>query len=146
MLIEATQVTVKLPYVGQRASFSKTITDADVIIFAGLTGDLNPLHIDQVAASKTRFGHRIAHGTLLMGFISNLLGTKVPGPGTIYLRQDITFLKPTYIGDTVTAAVEVLTVRPEKNVCTLATTCHNQHGVLLVKGEATVMVLPSDNR
>lgn len=143
MTTEVAQAMVNLPYIGQKATFSKTITDADVIIFAGLTGDLNPLHIDQVAASKTRFGHRIAHGTLLMGFISNLLGMKLPGPGTIYMRQDISFLKPTYIGDTVTAMVEVLTVRTDKNICTLSTTCHNQHGVMLVKGEATVMVLPT---
>jgi 3-hydroxybutyryl-CoA dehydratase len=126
--------------VGQRAEFRKTVTEADVVLFAGVTGDLNPAHIDQVAAEASPFGGRIAHGMLTAGLISAVLGTRLPGPGTIYLEQSLRFLRPVRIGDTVTAAVEVLELVPAKRRVRLATTAANQAGETVLKGEALVMV------
>ncbi len=128
--------------VGQSASFSKTITETDVVMYAGLTGDLNPFHVDAAFASTARFGKRIAHGMLVAGLISTVLGTKLPGPGTIYLHQELDFRHPVYLGDTVTAVVEVLEVRKDKPIVTLSTRCFNQDGTLVVEGKAVVL-LPS---
>lgn len=125
--------------VGQSDSFSKTITETDVYLFAGITGDLNPAHVDEEYAQNTRFGKRIAHGMLSAGLISNVLGTKLPGPGTIYLSQQVDFKAPIYFGDTVTAVVEVEELIPEKNRAILHTYCRNQEGVVVVEGKATVM-------
>ena len=125
--------------VGQSDSFSKTITETDVYLFAGITGDLNPAHVDEEYAQNTRFGKRIAHGMLSAGLISNVLGTKLPGPGTIYLGQQVDFKAPVYFGDTVTAVVEVEELIPEKNRAILHTYCRNQEGVIVVEGKATVM-------
>ena len=125
--------------VGQSDSFSKTITETDVYLFAGITGDLNPAHVDEEYAQNTRFGKRIAHGMLSAGLISNVLGTKLPGPGTIYLSQQVDFKAPVYFGDTVTAVVEVEELIPEKNRAILHTYCRNQEGVIVVEGKATVM-------
>ena len=125
--------------VGQSDSFSKTITETDVYLFAGITGDLNPAHVDEEYAQNTRFGKRIAHGMLSAGLISNVLGTKLPGPGTIYLGQQVDFKAPVYFGDTVTAVVEVEELIPEKNRAILHTSCRNQEGVIVVEGKATVM-------
>ena len=94
--------------VGQRASFSKTIAESDVYLFAGISGDFNPAHINQAYAEQTAFQTRIAHGMLSASFISTILGTKLPGPGTIYLSQQITYLAPVTIGDTITATAEVV--------------------------------------
>jgi 3-hydroxybutyryl-CoA dehydratase len=126
--------------VGQRAEFRKTVTEADVVLFAGVTGDLNPAHIDQVAAEASPFGGRIAHGMLTAGLISAVLGMKLPGPGTIYLEQSLRFLRPVRIGDTVTASAEVLELVPAKRRVRLATTAANQAGETVLKGEALVMV------
>lgn len=125
--------------VGQSDSFSKTITETDVYLFAGITGDLNPAHVDEEYAQNTRFGKRIAHGMLSAGLISNVLGTKFPGPGTIYLSQQVDFKAPVYFGDTVAAVVEVEELIPEKNRAILHTYCRNQEGVIVVEGKATVM-------
>lgn len=125
--------------VGQSDSFSKTITETDVYLFAGITGDLNPAHVDEEYAQNTRFGKRIAHGMLSAGLISNVLGTKLPGPGTIYLSQQVDFKAPVYFGDTVTAVVEVEELIPEKNRAILHTYCRNQEGVIVVEGKAMVM-------
>lgn len=125
--------------VGQSDSFSKTITETDVYLFAGITGDLNPAHVDEEYVQNTRFGKRIAHGMLSAGLISNVLGTKLPGPGTIYLSQQVDFKAPVYFGDTVTAVVEVEELIPEKNRAILHTYCRNQEGVIVVEGKATVM-------
>ena len=125
--------------VGQCNSFSKTITETDVYLFAGITGDLNPAHVDEEYAQNTRFGKRIAHGMLSAGLISNVLGTKLPGPGTIYLSQQVDFKAPVYFGDTVTAVVEVEELIPEKNRAILHTYCRNQEGVIVADGKATVM-------
>ncbi len=124
--------------VGQKASFSKTITESDVYGFAGITGDLNPAHVNEVAAGKTMFKHRITHGILLVGFISTVLGQKLPGEGTIYLSQQAKFLKPVYIGDTITAIAEVAEVRPKGRLL-LHTYILNQDGEMVVDGEAEVL-------
>ena len=126
--------------VGQTASYSKTITEEDVQSFAHSTGDMNPFHVDEQYAKHTRFGRRIAHGMLVSGIISAALGTKLPGPGAIYLRQELDFRHPVYIQDTVTAVVEVLEVREDKPIVVLSTKCYNQDDVLVVEGKAVVMV------
>jgi 3-hydroxybutyryl-CoA dehydratase len=127
--------------VGQSAEFRKTVTETDVVLFAGITGDLNPAHIDEVAASASRFGGRIAHGMLSASFISTVLGTRLPGPGTIYLEQSLRFTAPVRIGDTVTARVEVAELLPKRRA-RLTTTVLNQNGEAVVEGEALVMVPP----
>ena len=102
--------------VGDAAEFSKTVSEAYVYLFAGVTGDLNPAHINEAYAQKTFFKTRIAHGMLSAGFISAVLGNQLPGPGTIYIRQELNFLAPVRIGDTVTARVEVIEKITEKTV------------------------------
>ncbi len=129
--------------VGDFAEFSKTITEADVVLFAGITGDLNPVHIDQQAAERSRFGGRIAHGMLSAGLISAVLGTRLPGPGCIYLHQTLRFTAPVRIGDTVTARVEIVEMIPAKRRVRLATACRNQRGESTLEGEALVLV-PDD--
>lgn len=126
--------------VGQHAEFSKTVTESDVVLFAGITGDFNPAHVNEVEAAKSRFGGRIAHGMLSAGFISACIAMKLPGPGTIYLTQSLKFTRPVKIGDTVTARVEVMEWNPGKRRARLATTCSNQHGEVVIDGEALVMV------
>lgn len=126
--------------IGQRASFTKTITEADISLFAGVTGDLNPLHVDKEFAKRTRFGERIAHGFLTAGLISAVIGTRLPGPGSIYLSQSLSFQKPVKIGDTITATVEVTAYHKEKRIVTLETKCHNQDNVVVLSGEAVVLL------
>ena len=125
---------------GQRATFSKTITEADIQGFADLTGDRNPLHLDAQFARRSRFGRPIAHGLLVAGIISAALGTRLPGAGAIYVSQSLRFLKPVYPGDTVTATVEVTAWREDRGVVTLRTTCANQAGDTVVDGEAVLLV------
>jgi len=124
--------------VGDTAEFTKTVSEADIYMYAGVTGDVNPAHIDEVHASKTFFKTRIAHGMLLAGFISTVVGNRLPGYGTIYVRQEVNFLSPVRIGDTVTARAEVVEVIKEKNRVRLKTTCTNQNGATVVDGEALV--------
>jgi 3-hydroxybutyryl-CoA dehydratase len=124
--------------VGDNAQFSKTVTETDVYLFAGITGDFNPAHIDEDYSRKTYFGTRIAHGLLSAGFISAVLGTRLPGPGTIYLRQELTFLGAVKIGDTITARVEVTEIDTAKGRVKLLTTCDNQEGKRVLTGEAVV--------
>jgi 3-hydroxybutyryl-CoA dehydratase len=126
--------------VGEQASFTKTVTEADVTTFAGLIGDFNPLHVDAEYARKSRFGRRVAHGMFTGGLISAVLGNKLPGPGAIYLSQQIEFLAPVYIGDTITAAVEVVSWRSDKRIITLKTDCYNQDEKQIVTGKAVLMV------
>ncbi len=126
--------------VGQSAEFAKTVTESDVVLFAGITGDFNPAHVNEVEASKSRFGGRIAHGILSAGFISACIAMKLPGPGTIYLTQSLKFTRPVRIGDTVTARVEVVEWNEGKRRARLATTCRNQDGDVVIDGEAMVMV------
>jgi len=129
-----------LPAVGERASFTKTITETDVVLYAGLTGDFNPVHVDERAAARSLFKRRVAHGLLTAGLISTVLGTKLPGPGSIYLGQELHFTRPVFIGDTVTAEVEVVEVIAEKRRVRLRTVCTNDRGETVVEGEALVMV------
>jgi len=124
--------------VGDAAEFSKTVTETDIYLYAGITGDLNPAHINEAYAKNTFFKTRIAHGMFTAGFISNLLGMQLPGPGTIYLKQSLNFLAPVRFGDTVTARVEVIEVLAEKNRVRLKTTCTNQEGTVVLDGEALV--------
>jgi 3-hydroxybutyryl-CoA dehydratase len=124
--------------VGDSAQFSKTVTETDVYLFAGITGDFNPAHIDEDYSRKTYSGTRIAHGLLSAGFISAVLGTRLPGPGTIYLRQELTFLGAVKIGDTITARVEVTEIDTAKGRVKLLTTCDNQEGKRVLTGEAVV--------
>ncbi len=126
--------------VGQRATRAKTITEADIQAFAGLSGDRNPLHLDEGFARRSRFGRPIAHGILAAGVISAALGMDLPGPGAIYLSQTLKFLRPVYPGDTVTATVEVIAFREDKGIVTLRTTCANQAGEPVVDGEAVLLV------
>lgn len=125
--------------VGQTASFSKTITEHDVYTFAGVTGDLNPAHINEDYASHTMFHGRIAHGMLSAGLISAVIGMQLPGPGTIYLGQELSFRALVHIGDTITAQVTVRALDPERNRAELETICTNQDGTCVVKGAAKVM-------
>lgn len=125
---------------GQTAEFSKTVTEADVVLFAGVTGDFNPAHLDAVYAGKSRFGGRIAHGMLTASFFSTVLAMRLPGPGTIYLSQSLRFLRPVKLGDTVTARVEVAELFPSRRRVRLLTTCHNQEGEAVIDGEAVVLV------
>jgi len=126
--------------VGQSAEFGKTITEADVALFAGITGDFNPVHVDAVAAARSRFGGRIAHGMLSAGLISATLASRLPGPGSIYLTQTLRFTAPVRIGDTVTARVSVVEIIAPKRRVRLSTVCRNQDGLTVLDGEATVLV------
>ena len=122
--------------VGDTASFSKTVTEADIVNFAGVTGDFNPVHVDAEYAGASMFGERIAHGMLAAGYISAVLGMQLPGPNTIYLGQTLQFKLPVKIGDTVTATVTVAEKREEKRILKLDTTVTNQRGEVVVTGEA----------
>jgi 3-hydroxybutyryl-CoA dehydratase len=124
---------------GDTASLSKTISDQDIVGFAEVVGDNNPVHLDEEYASKTMFKKRIAHGMLCGGLISAVIGTKLPGPGTIYLSQTLKFMAPAYIGDTVTAKVTIKTIREDKGIYTLETVCFNQDNKHVIEGEAVVM-------
>ncbi len=125
--------------VGDTAQISKTITESDIELFARVTGDFNPVHLDQAYAEKTMFKGRIAHGALSTGFLSTVLGNILPGHGTIYLSQEAKFLSPVRIGDTITAKVEVIELNLEKNRAKFRTTCMNQDGKLVVDGIAWAM-------
>jgi 3-hydroxybutyryl-CoA dehydratase len=130
--------TIEEIEVGETSQFSKTISETDIYLFAGITGDINPAHIDEEYAKNTFFKTRIAHGILTAGLISTVLGTKLPGPGTIYLSQKLNFLAPVRIGDTITAHAEVTETLPEKNRIKIKTYCMNQKGALVLDGEAMV--------
>ncbi len=131
--------TIEEISLGDKSSFTKTISESDVYLFAGITGDLNPAHINKIQASESMFKGRIAHGILVSGFISTVLGMYLPGPGTIYLAQDLKFTAPVKIGDTITAEAEVIEIIKDKNRIKLSTTCINQAGKMVISGTATVM-------
>ena len=132
-------LTIKELNIGDKASFQKTITETDVYLYAGITGDLNPAHINQVEAETTIFQGRIAHGMLTAGLVSAVLGMQLPGPGSIYLGQELKFLAPVRMGDTIKAEVEVIEKVEEKNRIKLNTICTNQNGVEVLKGIAIIM-------
>lgn len=125
---------------GQSAEFGKTISSEDVALFAQITGDFNPVHLDEAVAAKSLFGGRIAHGMLTAGLISATLAGKLPGPGSVYLSQTLRFTAPVRIGDTVTARVEVIEMIVQKRRVKLSTVCRNQNGDKVVDGEAIVLV------
>ncbi len=125
--------------IGDKSSFSKTVSESDVYLYAGITGDLNGAHVNCQYASRSVFGERVAHGMLSAGFISAVLGTRLPGEGTIYLSQTLRFIAPVKIGDTVTATVEVLEKIEGKRRVRLSTVCENQEGQRVIEGEALVM-------
>lgn len=123
--------------VGDSASLSKTITEQDIEAFARISMDDNPLHLDEAYARTSIFGGRVAHGLLVSSFISAVIARKLPGVGSIYLSQELQFLKPVFIGDTITATVTVEEI-PKPSRVRLATTCTNQHGDTVVRGTALV--------
>lgn len=124
--------------VGQKASIQKTFTSSDVEAFAQVSLDTNPIHLDDEYAKTTVFGRRIAHGILTSGLISAVLANKLPGPGTIYLGQELRFTAPVFLGDTITAEVEIAEIREDKKIIKLNTTCTNQDGKAVITGVATV--------
>jgi 3-hydroxybutyryl-CoA dehydratase len=125
--------------IGDTASRTKQIRDEDIRVFAQITDDTNPVHLDDEYAATTTFGRRIAHGMLTASIISAALANDLPGPGTIYLGQDIKFKAPVFVDDTITATVEVVKYREDRRIATLRTTCVNQDGVLVIDGEAVVI-------
>ncbi|MDX6497977.1 MAG: 3-hydroxybutyryl-CoA dehydratase [Blastocatellia bacterium] len=125
---------------GDTASVSKTITDDDIHKFADVSGDHNPLHLDDEFARTTRFGRRIAHGMLSASLISSVIANQLPGQGSIYLGQTLQFVAPVFPGDTVTAQVTVVSIRADKPIVKLETICTNQRDEVVIKGEATVLV------
>ncbi len=125
--------------IGQTASLGKTITEADILLYAAVSTDTNPIHIDAEAAKQSIFGERIAHGMLSAGLISAVLGTRLPGPGSLYMRQSLRFAAPVKIGDTVTATATVTALNPEKKRATLSTVC-TVRGEVVIEGEAYVQV------
>jgi 3-hydroxybutyryl-CoA dehydratase len=125
--------------IGGKATRTQTVTDEMIHTFATLTGDTNPVHLDDAYAATTRFGRRIAHGMIAAGLISAALANDLPGPGTVYLSQMLNFKAPVYPGDTITATIEVKALHASKPIATLATTCANQDGAVVLEGEAVVL-------
>ncbi len=126
-------------HVGQSAEFTKTISESDVYLFAGITGDHNPMHVNDIYAKQSRFKGRICHGMLSSSLISTVIGTKLPGNGSIYVKQRLMFKAPVLFGDTITAKVEVDEIDLEKNRVQLRTYCVNQDGIVVTDGCATVI-------
>lgn len=126
--------------VGQTASFSKTVTETDVVLYAGVTGDLNPAHVDAEFAARTFFGERVAHGLLTAGLVSAVLGTRLPGPGCVFVSFSCRFVRPVRPGDTITARAEVVERIEEKRRLRLETACTNQRGEAVLEGEAVVLI------
>ncbi len=126
--------------IGQSAELTRTLSDADVMAFAQLTGDFNPVHVDAAAAAASSFGERIVHGMLTASLLSTVLAMHLPGPGAIYLSQAVKFLRPVKLGDTVVAHVAVTSIDIDKRRMTLATTVRNARGKNVIDGEAIVQL------
>lgn len=126
-------------YVGQSAEFTKTLSESDVYLFAGITGAQNPMHVNDVYAKQTKYKERIVHGMLSSSLISTVIGTQLPGNGTIYVEQQVEFLAPVLFGDTISAIVEVTDIFLEKNRVRLRTYCKNQNDEIVIDGYATVI-------
>ena len=126
--------------VGDSAEITKRIDETDIQVFADLTGDYNPVHLDEAFAKTTRFGRRIAHGMLSASLISAVLANKLPGEGSVYLGQTLQFVAPVFPGDEITARVTVKEIREDKPIVKLETICTNQSGAIVIRGEATVLV------
>jgi 3-hydroxybutyryl-CoA dehydratase len=125
--------------VGDSAQRTRTITEADIQAFAAASGDENPVHTDAAYAATTRFGRPIAHGMLSASLVSAVLGNDLPGPGSIYLGQTLSFKAPVYAGDTIIGRVECIKFREDKSIATFRTTVTNQDGVLVLEGEAVIL-------
>ncbi len=125
-------------YIGQKASLQKTFTDADVKLFAGISTDVNPLHISDEFAKNSIFGKRVVHGMLSASLISAVLANVLPGPGTIYLGQELKFTAPVYLGDDVKAELTVIEIREDKHIVKLQSNCYNQDGKMVIEGVSTV--------
>lgn len=125
--------------VGMTAVYAKTVTDADIVLFAGISGDINPVHLNHEFASETVFEGRIAHGMLSASFISTVIGTKLPGPGAIYLAQNLKFKAPVRAGDTVQARTTITEIVPEKRRVSMRTLCTVGDKVV-IEGDALIMV------
>ena len=128
--------TIDQLHIGDRADISKTIAESDIYLYAGITGDFNPAHVNEEYAKGTFFKTRIAHGMLVAGLISAVLANQLPGPGTIYIRQELDFKAPVRMGDTITASVEVIEKDVEKNRVLMRTVCTNQSGETVIAGQA----------
>jgi len=126
--------------IGDEASLTKQFTIEDIETFARIAGDENPLHLDQDFARNTVFGKRIAHGLLVAGLISAVIGNQMPGRGSVYLNQTLTFKKPVFPNDKITARVTVTNIKESKNIYTLATRCLNQNNETVIEGEAIIML------
>jgi acyl dehydratase len=124
--------------IGKKATRTKKFTDADVREFARVSSDTNPIHLDDVAASCSIFGKRIVHGILVTGLISAVLGTNLPGEGTIYLGQEVSFLAPVFLDDEITAEVEIMELQADRKIAKLSTNCHNRDGKQVITGTAIV--------
>ena len=131
--------TIEQLHLGQKDHFEKTFSDSDVMLFAEISGDRNPVHINDIAAKNSVFGQRVVHGAFVLSTISALLGEKLPGEGTIYLGQESKFKAPVFIDDTVIATCEVVEIIKDKNIVKLHCSLVNQHGNVVVEGVATVM-------
>jgi len=127
--------------VGQRARRTKTVTANDVELYAEITGDRNPLHFDASFAGRTRFKRLVAQGGITSGMLNALVAMDLPGPGTVFMNQSLRYLAPTYLGDTLTAEVEVLSLKPDKPVCQLRATVTNQTGAVVLEGECWTYTL-----
>ena len=126
--------------VGDSAEITRTIEQSEVQAFADLTDDHNPVHVDEAFAKTTRFGRRIAHGMLTASLISSVLANKLPGEGSVYLGQTLKFIAPVFPGDAITARVTVKEIREDKPILKLETICTNQHGDIVIRGEASVLI------
>ena len=127
--------------VGQKARRSKTVTARDVELYAEITEDRNPLHFDPGFAARTKFGRLVAQGGITAGMLNALVAMDLPGAGTVFMSQSLKYLAPTYLGDTLTAEVEVLALKPDKPVCQLRATITNQDGTALLEGECWTYTL-----
>lgn len=125
--------------IGQTASYAKTLSERDIALFAEVSGDVNPVHLDADFAATTLFGERIGHGMWTGALISAALAIELPGPGTIYLGQNLSFRAPVKIGDTITVTLEVTDKRDDKKWVTLSCKAKNQHGKTVASGEAQVI-------
>jgi acyl dehydratase len=129
---------------GQSARRTKTVTEADLRLFAEITGDYNPLHFSDDFAKRTRFGRRVAQGGIAAGLLNALVAMDLPGPGTVFMSQSLHYRRPVYVGDTLTATVEVVALKADKPVCQLAFAVTNQHGQAVLDAEAWTYTLSPD--
>ncbi len=130
--------------IGQHAEYVRTVTSEDIEMFGQVSGDYNPLHFNEDWAKTTMFKGRIAHGILTATYVSTVIGMKLPGPGSIYMSQNMKFRRPVRVGDTITARVEVIGKNDEKGFLTLKTVCINQEDKVVLDGEAVVTLMRLD--